>query len=80
MDEGRGVNKAAVKSIFKHLEYIENGEKKSYQIRIGEMFTVLYDTKSIITGLISQEPAVTVKENSMLQDIRKIASHFYEAN
>ncbi|MCQ2979450.1 MAG: hypothetical protein MJ245_06615, partial [Clostridia bacterium] len=80
MDEGRGINKGAVKSIFKHLEYVENGERKAYQIKIGDMFTVMYDTKSIITGLISQQPAVTVKENSIIADIKKIANYYYENN
>lgn len=77
MDEGRKASKTSIRNVFKRLEYREGGMRKQYYIKTSDIFSVEYDTKAIIQGLITQEPAVTVKDNNMITDISKIASHYY---
>lgn len=77
MDEGRSASKSSIRNVFKRLEYRDGGMRKQYYIKTSDIFSVEYDTKAIIQGLITQEPAVTVKDNNLITDISKIASHYY---
>ncbi len=78
MDEGqRGLNKATIKNFLKKLEYKENGKMIEYAIQTKEIFSVAYDTRSIILALTSKLPAIMAKDNKIIFDIKKIGSYYF---